>query len=224
MSSTVRVLGGWFRVFKETEDDSSLILGGVKTIGADSDLVGVDTRSEPSRLSLIFDGRGEERVSRTAAEGSIRGVAHRACKNDPSSESAEDQEDKASPRRCRAIAYGYETILLVEDDAGVRAYADHVLRSQGHRVLKAASGDEALRLSQTFRDRIDLLLTDAVMPEMGGLELAERIGLERPEMKILVMSGYCERLVELGALKFPLLQKPFSPQDLVAKVSQLLDS
>jgi CheY-like chemotaxis protein len=120
---------------------------------------------------------------------------------------------------------GSETILLVEDSAAVRGAARQILVRQGYTVLACADGESALNLvSQTDR-AIDLVLTDVIMPVMGGRELAERLGARWPEARILYMSGYPDNaVVDHGMLEMgtPYIQKPFSPHGLAKKVRQVL--
>ena len=118
-----------------------------------------------------------------------------------------------------------ETLLIVEDEEIVRLLVCQVLSDQGYDVLCAAHGGEALRLSAGHPGKIALLVTDVVMPQMGGLELARRLLAERPEMKVLYVSGYSESdMSEQGILAADLefLEKPFTPQALARKVKELL--
>jgi PAS domain S-box-containing protein len=122
---------------------------------------------------------------------------------------------------------GTETILLVEDEAEVRALARLVLQSHGYRVLEAQSGAEALLIAQRHHGPIDLLVSDVVMPNMSGRRLAERMEIVRPELKVLYLSGYTDdAIVHHGITDddAPFLQKPFSPLTLARKVRQLLDA
>ena len=117
------------------------------------------------------------------------------------------------------------TILLVEDEGALRDLAAEVLQDAGYSVLAAAHPGEALELAARHGDRIDLLLTDVVMPHMSGRDLADRLLPERPTMKVLYMSGYTdEAIVHHGVLDpgTVLLQKPFSPDSLTQKVRELL--
>ena len=116
---------------------------------------------------------------------------------------------------------GSETILLVEDDLAVRALARRALERYGYRVLEATNGRQALEAMRGDRHTIDLLLTDIVMPEMGGRRSAEQVLLLRPDLKVLYMSGYAgpEHPAEPGAL----VQKPFTPESLARKVREVLD-
>jgi len=121
--------------------------------------------------------------------------------------------------------HGGETILLVEDEPGVRRLISQMLLLTGYSVLEAANGTEAIALTEECKHTIDLLLTDIVMPFMSGGELAERLGREHPQMRILFTSGYMDdgvvrEVVSIGAQFLP---KPFSPDTLVRKVRQVLD-
>jgi len=120
---------------------------------------------------------------------------------------------------------GVETILIVEDHPDVRKLASDVLQSQGYKVIEAAAAEEALSISRTHGGTIDLMLTDVVLPGMSGRDLAERIGLDRPEMKILYMSGYTENAIVHRGILLPgitFLPKPFTPPALLQKVREIL--
>lgn len=122
---------------------------------------------------------------------------------------------------------GDETILLVEDDAGLRELVSTALRRYGFTVLEAAHGGEALLLCESQKAPIHLLLTDVVMPQISGSALAERLMLIHPEMKVLFMSGYTENaIVHHGVLNSQVnfIQKPFRVLSLVRKVREVLDS
>jgi len=120
---------------------------------------------------------------------------------------------------------GSETILLVEDEAGVRHASRRFLEEHGYRVIEAADGGEALRLFRLHEEEVDLVITDLVMPGMNGRELAERLTHLHPEIRVLYVSGYVDSArTPLDALAFPLLEKPFGADLLVRKVRETLDS
>ena len=122
---------------------------------------------------------------------------------------------------------GKETILMVEDEPMIRAMCMRVLYDNGYQVMEAANGEEALRLMQNHAaGTIDLLLTDVVMPRMGGIELATRLREARPDIKILLTSGYTHEAPILACSSndsIPFLQKPFMPSDLLSRVREVLD-
>ena len=122
---------------------------------------------------------------------------------------------------------GSETILLVEDDPAVRGLTYEVLAESGYRVLQAASGPEAIALVESDATRIDLLLTDVVMPRMNGRELARRLQEMRPGLATLYMSGYAPgAIVHQGVLDpgLAFIAKPLRPADLIRKVREVLDA
>ncbi|MDI6791124.1 MAG: response regulator [Thermodesulfobacteriota bacterium] len=122
--------------------------------------------------------------------------------------------------------HGYETILVVDDDKDVRSSVVQILKRQGYQVLEAASGAEALLICERQEVRIPLLITDVVMPGVSGRDLAQRLLLMHPEMKILFMSVYADdSIVYYGILeeRISFIQKPFSIDRLVEKVREILD-
>ncbi len=123
---------------------------------------------------------------------------------------------------------GSETILLVEDAELVRTLARQVLETAGYRVLEAANADAAIRLCDSINgDRIDLLLTDVVMPGMSGNDMSRILLVKHPGMPVLYMSGYTdEAIVQHGVLEpgINFLQKPFTPAALATKVREVLDA
>ncbi len=126
------------------------------------------------------------------------------------------------------LPHGKETILLVEDEPMIRSLCMRVLYDNGYMVLEAANGEEALRLIQNHpAGMIDLLLSDVVMPQMGGIELAMCLREARPDIKILLTSGYTDEAPFLSWSpndRIPFLPKPFLPSALLSQVREALDS
>ncbi len=122
---------------------------------------------------------------------------------------------------------GSETVLIVEDNDGLRKFAQEILQSYGYRTLVAKNGEDALRVSREHKGPIHLLLTDVVMPKMGGREAAKRLQPLYPQMKVIYMSGYTENaIVHHGVLapELDFLEKPFTPEGLARKVRGALGS
>ena len=122
---------------------------------------------------------------------------------------------------------GTEIILLVEDEDQVRVILKEILEGQGYHVLAASNGEEALSISQDLESNIKLMITDVVMPQMSGRELAERVLAVRPNLPVLFMSGYTDdAIVRHGLLdeKLHFIQKPFDSATVGRKVRELLDS
>jgi PAS domain S-box-containing protein len=118
---------------------------------------------------------------------------------------------------------GSETILLVEDDEGVRRLVRRVLESFGYSVLEARDPEHALRITREHAGPLHMLLSDLVMPRMSGHELARQVTELRPEVRTVFMSGYSETLATKQVPRSSLLQKPFTPEDLALKVRAALD-
>ena len=114
------------------------------------------------------------------------------------------------------------TIMVAEDEPALREYIRDVLEHQGFTVLEAENGLKALEVVQGHKGPIDLLLTDLVMPEMGGDELSTRFHELRPQVPILRMSGYSDRSTHAPAAKSQYIQKPFTPRALMASIRALL--
>jgi CheY-like chemotaxis protein len=126
-----------------------------------------------------------------------------------------------------ANAGGSETILLVEDDVALRNLALRVLRRAGYTVLEAQSSREAIALGASHPNRIDLLLTDVVMPDLNGRTVAERLTTHRPDLRVLYMSGYTDDDVMrrgISAAQTQFMQKPFLPDELMRRVREALDA
>jgi CheY-like chemotaxis protein len=135
--------------------------------------------------------------------------------------------DRYQPKPQPAVVpSGDETILLAEDAPEVRLAARQILERQGYTVLEAPTARTALDMAANMKSPIHLLLTDVVMPELGGRELAEEFAKLRPEAKVLYMSGYTDdAIVRYGVLNAGVayLQKPFDGEALGRKVRQVLD-
>jgi two-component system, cell cycle sensor histidine kinase and response regulator CckA len=136
-----------------------------------------------------------------------------------------EEDPAAQPVPVAGSTRGSETILLVEDEAAVRSVAARVLGNQGYTVVQAGNGEEALGRLDELEGKIDLILTDVVMPDMGGLELTARLRERRSDLKVLYMSGYAEgdKLQPKMHSEHSFLQKPFSAESLTLKVREVLD-
>jgi PAS domain S-box-containing protein len=135
------------------------------------------------------------------------------------------QEPRGCVERLAPLPRGRETVLLVEDEHGVRRLARLSLERHGYTVLEASSGREAIELSDTYDGDIEVLLTDVVMPEISGREVSERLRERRPDLKVLFMSGYNDdAVVRHGVVNSPVafLQKPFDARTLATKVRDVL--
>ena len=134
-----------------------------------------------------------------------------------------ESSSEASRRQPR----GSETILVVDDTEMVRRLTRDVLAGAGYKVLEAGGADEALQVATSHAGPIDLLVTDVVMPGRNGVELVDRLGTTRPAMRVLYVSGYTDlAIVREGLLErdAAFLQKPFTPEDLLRKVRQVLET
>ncbi len=135
----------------------------------------------------------------------------------------EPEADTTTP----TLSRGSETILLVEDELAVRTMARRILESHGYRVIEAENGRAAIEMRQQSKEPIDLLVTDVVMPEIGGSKLAEALRADQPGLRVIYISGYH---TDTNIESFParsndlLLKKPFTVQQLAASVRQLLDA
>jgi CheY-like chemotaxis protein len=136
---------------------------------------------------------------------------------------AEEEEPVAE----RPIAFrGAETVLVVEDEDGVRELVRQILEDHGHAVLTARHGRDALLTAERYERPIDLVVTDVVMPEMGGGELVERLLARRPNLKVLYISGYTiDEVVRRGVHGAPasFLHKPFTSDDFMRRVRGVLE-
>ena len=139
----------------------------------------------------------------------------------------DEPRDRGAVELRPKIGRGSETILLVEDDPALRALAQQVLSAAGYRVLTAEDGNAALLASEQHNGPIHLLLTDVVMPKMGGKEIASRLAVPRPGMKVLFMSGYTgNALAQQGTLDEAVgfIQKPWTPEALCQKIRAVLSA
>jgi len=139
---------------------------------------------------------------------------------------AKTRAEDDSPDRPSVLPRGDETVLLIEDDALVRQLTARILRRQGYNVLVATQADEAIELASDQSMRIDLFLSDVVMPGESGPSVIERLSAERPAAKVLFMSGYpgddmSRRGIDEASFRF--LAKPYSSEQLVQRVRQVLD-
>ncbi len=131
-----------------------------------------------------------------------------------------------APTTSDRVAGGNETILVAEDEVAILNLARRTLTRMGYFVLTAGSGTAALEVASQFADPIHVLLTDVVMPGMSGRDLARRLTQNRPDVRVIFMSGYAgDAVFELGVLDsgVEFLQKPFTPGDLASKVREVLD-
>jgi CheY-like chemotaxis protein len=174
-------------------------------------------------LSTIFgivkQNNGHVRAYSEPGHGTIFNV-YLPCVDEPLSLIAVRKEPTSLPQ-------GTETILLVEDEAAVRSLVARVLRQHGYTVLEAGNGEEALRLVENHDDQvIHLLLTDMVMPRMGGKALADQLTIQRPDLKLLFTSGYSDKAILQQNVLDPgiaFLPKPFAPASLVQKVREVIE-
>jgi len=124
------------------------------------------------------------------------------------------------------VAGGVETVLLVEDEPVVRELAAFVLREKGYTVIEAVNGEEGLLSARRHNGKVDLVLTDVVMPVMGGKEMADALRASHPDTKVLFTSGYTgDAIVHHGVLRpgIEFLQKPYMTATLARKVREVLD-
>ena len=139
-----------------------------------------------------------------------------------------ERPDPIKDRRpARKPTSGTETLLVVEDEPGVRKLICSILRHRGYDILEAAGGKQALALCESHAGPIHLLITDVVMPEMDGRELSDRVATLRPDVGMLFMSGYADNAIVQHRVLEPgtaFLQKPFTPSALADKVREVLDA
>ena len=125
----------------------------------------------------------------------------------------------------KVVPQGTETVLLVEDEKSVRELTELTLRKHGYRVLVASDGADGLAVAGQFDGKIDLLISDLVMPHLNGGQLAEALLKTRPDLRLLFISGYLDRGAgpQTDSLpEFGYCQKPFTPQGLLAKIQEVM--
>jgi len=132
-------------------------------------------------------------------------------------------EKQAAPVALTALG-GTETVLLVEDEESVRQLVRETLAAKGYRVMEAQNGESGIAVAAQHDGKIDLVITDVVMPGMGGRELVKQLAQSRPQTRVLYLSGYTEDAISEGTLESgaPFLQKPFTLQNLSRKVREVL--
>ena len=136
-------------------------------------------------------------------------------------------KSRPKPAAARPPRKGSETILLVEDDVEVRKLVCEMLLSQGYRVLEACDGPDAVRVWEANRDSVALLISDVIMPQMSGRQLAQKLLAVQPDLKVLYITGYTEDVIARHGVReadAQLMQKPFSRKALGYKVRKLLDA
>ncbi len=160
---------------------------------------------------IIQENGGDIRVESTLGQGTTFRIELPAA-----AQSADDLE----PPSARNVASGTETILLVEDEDSVRRVVETMLKRHGYNVLSSASPKDALAAAGGHDGTIDLLITDIVMPGLSGRKMAECLAESRPDMKVLYVSGYGDASLSQNDAHF--LQKPFSTDELAAKIREML--
>jgi CheY-like chemotaxis protein len=135
-------------------------------------------------------------------------------------------EEEAADEAAHALISGQETVLIVEDEEAILNIGQRVLELLGYVVLTASTPSRALEVATTHPETIHLLVTDVILPEMNGRDLAQQLLALRPEMKCLYMSGYTAEVITHQGILYDgvhFLQKPFSPRTLAEKVRNVLD-
>lgn len=172
--------------------------------------------------AIVHDAGGTIRLQSALGEGSTFDVfLPRAAAADP------EPTRRETPVGGMPVARAGETLLLAEDEPAIREALARMLRAAGFTVIEASNGGEALRRAEETPGRIDLLLTDVMMPGVGGKELVQRLRSVRPETRVILMSGYTDDealRTELGDARHVFLQKPFAARKAVTAVRELLDA
>ena len=146
----------------------------------------------------------------------------------PQAEPSSDvKQRRSTPVRGIDVAGGTERILLAEDEPAIRSALSRILRAAGYEVLEASNGGEALRLADADTRPIHLLLSDVMMPGIGGKELVQRLAESRPDTRVVLMSGYTDDAAlraDLGAARYAFLQKPFTAREVLLALRTALDA
>jgi two-component system cell cycle sensor histidine kinase/response regulator CckA len=138
----------------------------------------------------------------------------------------EELSEKEERREAATMPPGNETILVVDDDASIRKFVFDTLEPLGYSLLAASCGEEALFLVRSHKEKIDLLLSDVIMPGMNGRDLSERVKKERPAIKTVLMSGYTDNVIAPSGVLEPgilFVNKPLLPRALANKLRSVLD-
>jgi CheY-like chemotaxis protein len=171
--------------------------------------------------AIVTEGGGRITVDSKIGEGTRFEVIF------PLSESATaDRQRRSSPLRGVDMSLATERILLAEDEPAIRTALSRVLRGAGYEVLEAEHGGEALRIADAEPKPIHLLLSDVMMPGVGGKELVQRLTKLRPDIHIVLMSGYTDDealRADLGAARYAFLQKPFTAKEVLKVIRAALD-
>ena len=177
---------------------------------------------------IVMQNRGFVDVASKKGKGSTFKIyfpCHKSLQKEKNMEYPKDMEYPEN-RKEADIPGGTETILIVEDEGQVLALGKAVLEKLGYRVLAAETPSKALDTAGEYRERIHLLVTDVIMPEMDGKQLSARIMKIRPDIKCIYMSGYSANIIRRWGMeseKECFIQKPFSVRDIAAMVRNILD-
>jgi len=175
-------------------------------------------------FGIVKHSGGHIQVASEVGQGSIFTIYLPRCERGELGDQHRDLQRDL--RAMELVRPGTETVLVVEDEGAVRDQTVLVLASYGYDVLDAADGQSALEISRSHPGAIDLLLTDVIMPGLNGRELAEQLQTQRPEMRVLYMSGYTGDAIEsqgVQAQGMAFLPKPFTLEELLGKVREVLD-